>query len=136
LRRSALSIDRYIVDFETVISSHSFVSSYSLTIDRKTRDIAFLPGTIEFRNGTVLDFKEFSESKGTAVEKYVYGYNHRRGSTTIFRYDNSPDPRARQLMTFPHHKHVEPDKLVESNILIDLSAVLDEIEGIQTESEE
>lgn len=128
-----MSIDGHIVDFETVISSHSFVSSYSFTIDRKTRDIAFLSGTIEFRNGTVLDFREFIESKGAAVEKYVYGYNHRRGSTTIFRYDNSLDQRAHQLKTSPHHKHVEADKLVESNILIDLSAILDEIEGIQTE---
>ena len=131
-----MSIDSYIVDFETVISSHSFVSSYSLTIDRKTRDIAYLSGTIEFRNGTVPDFKEFIESKGTLVDKYIYGYNHRKGSTIIFRYDNTPDPRARQLKTFPHHKHIKPDKLVESNSLIDLSAVLEEIEGIHSDSED
>lgn len=127
-----MSIDSYIVDFETVISSHAFVSSYSLTIDRKTIDIAFLSGFIEFRNGTILDFKEFIENKGAAVDKYIYGYNHRLGSAIIFRYDNSPDPRARQLRTFPHHKHLPQDKLVEPDSLIDLSAVLDEIEGIHT----
>ncbi len=131
-----MSIDSYIADFETVISTHSFVSSYSLTIDRKTRDITFLSETIEFRNGTVLDFKEFIESKGTAIEKYLYGYNHRLGSTLIFRYDNSPDPRARQIRTFPHHKHLPPDKLVDSDRLIDLPADLKEIEGLHTESEE
>lgn len=131
-----MSIDSYIVDFETAISSHSFVSSYSFTIDRKTRDIAFLSVAIEFRNGTVLDFKEFIESKGATVEQYLYGYHHRRGSTIIFRYDNSPDPRARQLRTFPHHKHLPPDKLVDSDRLIDLPAVLEEIEGMHTESEE
>ncbi len=54
-----MSIDKYIIDLEAVIFSHSFVSSYTLTIDRKTSDIAFLSGIIEFRNGTVLDFKEF-----------------------------------------------------------------------------
>jgi hypothetical protein len=102
----------------------------------ETREIAFLSSTLELRNGTVLDFEEFIEGKGTVADKYVYGYNHRRGSTIMFRYDNSPDPRARQLKTFPHHKHVEQDKLVESNILIDLSAVLEEIEGIYTEAEE
>ena len=131
-----MSIDSYIADFETVLSTHSFVSSYSFTIDRKTPDIAFLSRTIEFRNGTVLDFKEFIESNGAAVEKYLYGYNHRRGSTIIFRYDNSPDPRARQLRTFPHHEHLPPDKLVDSDRLIDLPAVLEEIEGMHTESEE
>jgi len=131
-----LSIDRYIIEFETVISSHSFVASYSLTIDRKTRDIAFISGTIEFRNGTILDFKEFIESKGAVVDKYIYGYNHRRGNDVIFRYDNSPDPRARQLNTFPHHKHIGSDKLVESDRPINLSIVLDEIEGMHAELEE
>jgi hypothetical protein len=131
-----LSIDRYIVDFETVISSRSFVSSYSLTIDRKTRDIAFLSGTTEFRNGAVPEFKEFIKSKGIAVEKYLYGYSHRRGSTILFRNDNYPDPRARQLKTFPHHKHVEPNKLAESHSLVDLYAVQEEIEGLHVESEE
>ena len=121
-----MSIASYIVNFETVISSNSFVSSYSFTIGRKTRDIAF----IEFRNGTVLDFKEFIESKELVVDKYIYGYNYRRGRTIIFRYDNAPDPRSRQLRTYPHHKHLPPDKLVDFDRLIDLPAVLDEIEGI------
>lgn len=127
-----MSIDKYIIDIETAISIHSFVSSYSLTIDRKTRDIAFISGAIEFRNGTVLDFKEFIESKDDVVEKYLYGYNHRRGSDVLFRYDNSPDPRGRSLRTFPHHKHLPSGKLVESDSRIDLPAVLDEIEGMQS----
>lgn len=68
-----MSIDKYIVDIETAISSNASVSSYALTIDRKTRDIAFLSGLIELRNGTVLDFKEFIEYKGGSVERYIYG---------------------------------------------------------------
>jgi len=131
-----LSIDRYVGDLETAISSHSFVSSYTLTIDRKTRDIAYLSGMIEFRNGTALDFKEFIESKGPIVEKYLYGYNHRLAGEVIFRYDNSPDPHARTLSTFPHHKHLQSGVLIESDNLIDLSAVLEEIEGTYSQKEE
>jgi len=131
-----LSIDRYIGDLEAAISSHSFVSSYTLTIDRKTRDIAFLTGIIEFRNETALDFKEFIESKGPIVEKYLYGYNHRLAGDLIFRYDNSPDPHARTLTTFPHHKHLQSGELIESDSLIDLSAVLDEVESSYTVNEE
>ncbi len=124
------------MDFETIISSNPFVSSNSFTIERKTRDIAFLSGTKEFRNGTVLDFKEFVESKGLVVDKYINGYNYLRGSAIIFRYDNSPGPRERQLKIYPHHKHLPLDKLVDSARMIDLLAFLDEIEGIQTELEE
>ncbi len=131
-----MSIDSYIGDLETAISSHSFVSSYTLTIDRKTRDIAYLSGMIEFRNGTALDFKEFIESKGPLVEKYLYGYNHRLAGAVIFRYDNSPDPHARTLTTFPHHKHLQSGRLIESDSLIDLSAVLDEVESSYAVNEE
>lgn len=131
-----MSIDRYIGDLEAAISSHSFVSSYTLTIDRKTRDIAFLTGMTEFRNGTALDFKEFIESKGPIVEKYLYGYNHRLAGSVIFRYDNSPDPHAKTLTSFPHHKHLQTGELIASDSLIDLSAVLDEVESSYTVNEE
>ena len=91
---------------------------------------------IEFRNGTALDFKEFIENKGPLVEKYRYGYNYRLAGDVIFRYDNSPDPHARTLTTFPHHKHLPNGKLIESDSLIDLSAVLEEIEGAYAQEEE
>jgi hypothetical protein len=34
-----------------------------------------------------------------------YGYHYRAGQRLIFRYDNANDPVARDLPTFPHHKH-------------------------------
>ena len=131
-----MSIDKYIGALEARIASNSFVSSYTFTIDRKTHDIAFLSGIIEFRNGTALDFKEFIESKGRPSKKYLYGYNHRRSGIVIFRYDNSPDPHAKKLKTFPHHKHLQTGELIESDSRIDLSAVLEEIEGSYTQKEE
>lgn len=123
-----MSIDSYISELETLIASCSIMSSYTLTIDRKADDIAHLSGIIEFRNGTALDFKEFIESKGQTVEKYMYGYNYRQEGAVFFRYDNSPDPRAKKLNSFPHHKHLPAGDIVESR-QVNLAGVLEEIES-------
>ena len=128
MRRSSLSIDNYIVQLESVITSSPIVSSHNITIDRKTNDIAFVSGTIEFRDLTTVDFKEFIESKENDIGKYKYAYNYRTHSSVIFRYDNSPDPRAKELETFPYHKHLKNDEIVKSQE-IDLLDVLKEIEG-------
>lgn len=122
-----MSIDNYVVQLESVISSSPLVASYNITIDRKTNDIAFLSGTVEFRDGTTLDFKEFIENKEGGIEKYMYAYNYRSRSTAIFRYDNSPDPRAKKLETFPHHKHLKSDEIIASQE-INLIDILEEIE--------
>jgi len=128
LRRSFLSIDSYVVQLESVINSSPVVSSSNITIDRKTNDIAFVSGIIEFRDGTTLDFKEFIESKESDIEKYKYAYNYRSHSTVIFRYDNSQDPRAKKLETFPYHKHLKNIEIVKAQE-INLLDVLKEIEG-------
>ena len=65
-----MSISDYISELESAINSSEIVSSYNLNIDRKTSDIAFIAGTIDFRDGTVLDFKEFIESADEEIEKY------------------------------------------------------------------
>ncbi len=51
------------------------------------------------------------------------------GTEVIFRYDNAPDPNAKGLNTFPHHKHLKDEKFMESHS-IGLSEVLEEIEII------
>ncbi len=124
-----MNINDYIINLETVINSFSIVSSYHLTIDRKTSDIAFVSGKIEFRDNSALDFKEFIECIRGEIEKYKYAYNLRIGSKNLFRYDNAPDPRAKKIKTFPHHKHLQDGKIVESQS-IDLIDVLKEIESI------
>ena len=124
-----MNISDYIAKLESVINSSAIVSSYNLTIDRKTADIAFISGKIDFRDGTLLDFKEFIEDAGGNIEKYKYAYNYRRASANIFRYDNAPDPYAKNLKTFPHHKHIKEDSIIESH-QVELSDVISEIEEI------
>lgn len=124
-----MNISDYIAELEALINSSKIVSSYNLTIDRKTADIAFVSGKIDFREGTILDFKEFIEESEGSIEKYKYGYNYRKGSVHIFRYDNAPDPRAKHIKTFPYHKHLKEGTIVESS-QVKLSDVISEIEEL------
>ena len=124
-----MNISDYIAELEALINSSQIVSSYNLTIDRKTADIAFISGKIDFRDGTILDFKEFVEESEGRIEKYKYGYNYRKGSDSIFRYDNAPDPKAKDIKTFPYHKHLKDGTIAESGN-VKLSDVISEIEGL------
>lgn len=124
-----MNISDYIAELEALINSSQIVSSYNLTIDRKTADIAFVSGKIDFRDGTILDYKEFVEESEGRIEKYKYGYNYRKGSDSIFRYDNAPDPKAKAIKTFPYHKHLKDGTIAESGN-VKLSNVISEIEGL------
>lgn len=124
-----MNINEYVSRLEELINFSSAIASYNLNIDRKSDDVAFISGKICFRNGAILDFKEFIENTERGLEKYKYGYNYRRGSNSIFRYDNAPDPRVREIKTFPHHKHLRDGSIVESKE-IELFDVINEIEGI------
>lgn len=123
-----MNIDEYIVHIEHCLSTNAIVASYTLNIDRKTQEIVFLSGKIDCRDGSVMDFKEFiEETTEVGLVKYKYGYNYRRDDTVFFRYDNAPDPRARTLASFPHHKHTQYGEIIESCSL-SLAEVLEEIE--------
>jgi hypothetical protein len=124
-----LNINDYIAKIEKTIHYYTIVGSYNLNIDRKTEDIAFLSGEVYFRDDSILDFKEFIERTDLTIEKYKYGYNYRIGSEIVFRYDNAPDPAARNLKSFPHHKHTAKSEIIESR-QISLNEVLNEIETI------
>lgn len=129
-----MNINEYILQLESIIDSYSLVASYNLIIDRKTDEVVFISGKIEFRDGSILDFKEFTESAERGVEKYKYAYNFRKGSELYFRYDNAPDPRTKGISTFPRHKHLRDGGMIESK-QIELSGVLNEIEEIVTTGE-
>ncbi|HBR22652.1 MAG TPA: hypothetical protein DD713_08870 [Nitrospiraceae bacterium] len=124
-----MNISDYIAELEALINSSQIVSSYNLTIDRKTADIAFVSGKIDFRDGTILDYKEFVEESEGRIEKYKYGYNYRKGSDSIFRYDNAPDPSAKDIKTFPYHKHLKDGTIAESGQVM-FSDVINEIEEL------
>ena len=68
-----MNINDYIAQIELTIHSYSIVSSYILNIDRKTEEIVFISGKIDFIDGSILDYKEFVEMTGIGLEKFKYG---------------------------------------------------------------
>ncbi|MCR4343115.1 MAG: DUF6516 family protein, partial [Patescibacteria group bacterium] len=54
---------------------------------------------------------------------------YRKGSNNLFRYDNAPDPRAKNLKTFPYHKHLEDGNITESKQM-ELTDIINEIENL------
>lgn len=121
-----MSIDDYIAALTSTINACPLAANYQFRVDRKTKEIAFISASIYFRDGSTLDVKEFVEETMREIEKYKYAYNYRRDSHMIFRYDNAPDPRAKKLPSFPHHKHVSDEEIVPANMPT-LSDVLNEI---------
>jgi len=124
-----LSINKYFSRLEARLETSSLVAIYTMGIDKKSDDIALISGKVEFRDGSVLNFKEFVENTGRWVQKYKYAYNYRLHKETIFRYDNAPDPNAKDLKTYPHHKHLCGGAIVVSRPVA-LNDVLDEIETV------
>ncbi len=122
-------MDAYLLTIEHLIRSCIVISGYRLNIERRTRDIAFIHGQIDFIDTSLLDFKEFVEKSESGIEKYKCGYNYRRGPVVLFRYDNAHDPGARHLKSFPHHKHTE-DAAIEESRLVSLPEIMDEIQNV------
>lgn len=46
-----------------------------------------------------------------------------------YNYDNAPDPKAKDIKTFPYHKHLKDGIIAESGN-VKLSNVISEIEGL------
>lgn len=84
-----MSINDYASEIESVIRSNPIILSYSLNIDKKTEDLAYISGKIDLRDGSILDFKEFAEQTQGGFVKLKYGYNYRIGPKVLFRYDNA-----------------------------------------------
>ncbi len=116
----------YLSKIEETVTTCFLMAAYQLKIDRKTQDMAFISGHINFIDGSTLDFKEFIEKIGEEIEKYKYGYNYRKYDHVFFRYDNALDPGARYLNSFPHHKHIEDSRIVDSHA-VSLEEVIAEI---------
>lgn len=124
-----MSLNDYLEEIESLIRTSVIVVSYSLNIDRKTEEIVFVSGRLDFLNGSVLDIKEFVEETNHGIMKLKYGYNYRIASKVLFRYDNASDPRAKSLASYPHHKHLENGEIVQSREM-SLSEVFTEIENM------
>ncbi len=70
---------------------------------------------------------EFVNVKET-IEVYKYSYHYQdRNSDLIFRYDMAPHHRG--IKTFPHHKHIHSNNVIEASSPA-FAQVLDEISDL------
>jgi hypothetical protein len=94
----------YVATLESLIAATPFVTATSLAYEERPPSAGLIKGSIVFANGSQLDLKEFLLTQ-PMLRVLKYGYHYRMGDRLIFRYDNANDPAARDLLTFPSHKH-------------------------------
>jgi hypothetical protein len=110
-------IKKRIAKLEWLIERESIDTEYD-----EDADIGIIGGSIVFKDGSVLYFKEI-----LLAEKRQYRFHYMdEGNNLISRWDSAP--HHKKLGTFPHHIHL-PDG-VKENKPVKLIDVLDKIESI------
>jgi hypothetical protein len=100
-----MSLKSYLTDLQKLLSESLFLTSTSLFYEERPPVAGLIKGSLYFADGSQLDFKEFIITQPTfQIIKYVYHY--RNGDILVFRYDNAKDPAARDLSSYPSHKHL------------------------------
>jgi hypothetical protein len=94
----------YIATLQGLLAATPFVTGTSLSYEERPPSVGLIKGWLVFADASQPDFKEFLLTRPT-LRVIKYGYHSRAGDRLIFRYDNANDPAARNLPTFPHHKH-------------------------------
>jgi Family of unknown function (DUF6516) len=107
-----MSLKAYVATLQALVAATPFVAATSFSYEERPPSAGLIKGTVLFVDGSQLDFKEFLITQPT-LRMVKYGYHYRKGTRLIFRYDNANDPAARNLPTFPSHKHV-PSGLLAS----------------------
>ena len=117
-------ISDYFRRIDRIISGCPAIISKELLFDQRTKYIGFVRGTLTFRDGAELHFKEFIDTE-TGITKYKYGYHYQKDDRLIFRYDNHPHPARKDITS--HHKHVSYEENIIPASIPDLEDILKEI---------
>lgn len=107
-----MSLKKYLTDLQTLIEETPLVISTSFYYEERPPSAGLIKGTLIFADDSQLDFKEFIITQPT-FQIIKYAYNYRKENLLIFRYDNANDPAARNLQTYPSHKHI-PQGILEA----------------------
>jgi hypothetical protein len=100
-----MSLKDYLADLQVLLSKTPFLISTSLHYEERPPVAGLIKGSLFFADGSQLEFKEFLIIQPTQ-QVIKYAYHYRKGGLLIFRYDNANDPAARDLPTYPSHKHI------------------------------
>ncbi len=117
-------ISEYFQKIESQIADCIYIIETSLVKDKRSLHIGIIEGELFFTDESRLHFIEFINVKET-IEVYKYSYHYQdRNSDLIFRYDMAP--HHREIKTFPHHKHIHSNNVIEA-FSPAFAQVLDEI---------
>jgi hypothetical protein len=119
-----MRIDEYFRHIDETLALCARVSLKTILYDERSETKGFIKGILHFDDGSELHVREFVEVSA-GVDRYKYSYHYSRGEQLIFRYDNSADITARDLTTYPHHKHVGDN--IHASSAPTLHEVLEEI---------
>jgi hypothetical protein len=118
-------IEAYFAQIEADIAQCVSVMKTELLRDKRSPYIGFIEGKMSFINSSMLHFIEFVNVK-TTIDRYKYSYHYQASDThLVFRYDMVP--HHKDIVTFPHHKHIESGDVIES-FAPTLKEILEEIE--------
>ncbi|MBM3212366.1 hypothetical protein FJZ33_09105 [Candidatus Poribacteria bacterium] len=110
---------------QNLLNQISSIGTQNFTFDERSEFIGYIKGQITFVDGSRLYISEYIDVEYT-IDKIKYSYHFMQGKQILFRYDNASDPHARNLKTYPHHKHTVNDTLVESWVP-NLEDILEEV---------
>lgn len=106
-------ISEYFQKIESKIADCIYIIETSLVKDKRSLHIGIIEGELFFIDESRLHFIEFVNVKET-IEVYKYSYHYQnRDSDLIFRYDMAP--HHREIKTFPHHKHIHSNNVIEAS---------------------
>ena len=125
-----MNIVEYLTQLKALITSSSIIYSWECQEDIRTANEGFFKARLHFIDDSILDFREYVNIEHDKVERYTYSFHYYRIKQIIFRYDNTP--HHPQLLSFPHHKHLNTGEVVACKAP-NLLDVLTEIENIVLE---
>jgi Family of unknown function (DUF6516) len=108
----------------------AIIISQRILLNRKDNQISEFKARLTFKDDSILEFSEVVIF-GIAKRKYLFQWmNH--NFKLFLRWDNAF--HHRHITTFPHHKHIGDENLVEASEEMTLEKVLSSIEKHLSES--
>ncbi len=89
-----------------------WILSFNFAVDARSDYVGFIQGSLEFRQGDRLFFKEYVDLQ-ESIEKLSYSFHYQdRENNLIFRFDNA---KHKPDLGYTNHKHIQ-DKIIQSQV--------------------
>jgi Family of unknown function (DUF6516) len=111
-----VTIDDYFSAMERSLRQNSHVTTMDDSLVCLASDDynGLIRGRVFFWDGSYLDLYEVVSTELGYPVRVGYAYTYLRAGERVFRYDNAP--HHREIVTFPHHKHIGPtDRLAPAD---------------------